>query len=118
MESLDHSNTFVFLIGASHFPSDPEINDIPNVLANIKCLREILLDQSLIGIQEGNIVLSINEGKREIIKKLKNVADITRSKKFTLIVYYTGHGILSSEDYKLYLATAETSIIDLEIDGV
>ena len=40
------------------------------------------------------------------------------NKKYTLLAYYTGHGILSSEDYQLYLATHETSKRDLEIEAV
>src|SRR5690606_27737499 len=118
MEPLDHSNTFALLIGASHFPSDPTINAIPNVLANIKLFSEILLDLNLIGIPEVNLKISLNENKIQIIKRLRDISEDTKKKNNTLLIYYTGHGILSSEDYDLYLTTAETSKNDLEIDGI
>lgn len=51
-------------------------------------------------------------------KKLKEISGKTRNKNYTLLVYYTGHGILSSEDYQLYLTSSFTSITDLEIEGI
>lgn len=118
MITIDHSHTMVLLIGASHFPDDAGITPIPNVEANIARLQGVLADPTYVGIPATNIVVSLNEDRRTIEKKLRDMADRTRHKKFTLLVYYSGHGILSAEDYKLYLTTYCTSRKDLEIDGI
>lgn len=118
MGNIDHSNTWVLLIGTSNFPEDPTINPIPNVIPNINEFKNVLINNSIIGVPETNIIISLNENKATIERKLRDVAEKTRNRKSTLLVYYTGHGILSSEDYKLYLTTYLTSKKDLEIEGL
>lgn len=118
MATIDHSNTIVLLIGASSFPQDPTINPIPNVITNIQKLKECLINEELIGIPEANITVSVDESKSQIERKLRGIFDKTKNNRFTLLVYYTGHGILSSEDFQLYLATHDTNQKDLEVDAV
>lgn len=118
LEAVDHTKTMALIIGASEFPEDSSIHAIPNVVANIDLLRASLTDPNLIGIPEQNVIVSLNEDKRKIEKKLRNVSELTREKNSTMLVYYTGHGILSSRDFKLYLTTYNTSKTDLEIDGI
>jgi hypothetical protein len=108
----------VLLIGVSEFPEDKQITPIPNVLANIQLLKSSLINDSLVGIPEKNIITSINESKGQIERRLRNIAEMTTDKKFTLLVYYTGHGILSSLDFNLYLTTHLASTNDLEIEGI
>src|SRR6185369_14438546 len=103
MGLIDHNNTFVLLVGSSEFPDDKTLNPIPNVISNINKLKEILINQNIVGIPETNIADSLNENRSQIEKKLKDISDKTKNKKNTLLVYYSGHGILSSLDYKLYL---------------
>jgi len=118
MEPIDHTQTMVLLIGVSEFPEDTTINPIPNVLTNVQLLKSSLTDPELIGIPEANISVSVNEDKSKIERKLKKICELTRDRRFTLLIYYSGHGILSSTDFKLYLTTHHTIRSDLEIDGV
>lgn len=118
MEPIDHTQTMVLIIGVSEFPEDTTINAIPNVLANVQLLKSSLTDPELIGVPESNVSVSVNEHKSKIERKLKKICEETRDKRYTLLIYYSGHGILSSSDYKLYLTTAHTIRTDLEIDGI
>lgn len=115
---FDHSNTVVLLIGASEFPEDPSFTPIPNVKVNIARFKESLINPEIVGVPESNISISLNETKSQIERKLHDLAEKTRHKKYTLLVYYSGHGILSSVDYHLYLSTHNTHKKYLEIDGI
>jgi len=118
MIEIDHTYTKVLMIGVSEFPEDQTINPVPNVLANIKLLKSSFIDSDLVGIPESNISVSVNEDKSKIERKLKQICEETRDKRYTLLIYYSGHGILSSTDFKLYLTTYHTIRSDLEIDGI
>jgi outer membrane protein assembly factor BamD (BamD/ComL family) len=118
MIEINHKNTMVLLIGASDFPEDPTITPIPNVKANIVHFKDILINPEIIGVPEANIMISLNETRSQIERKLLDLSKQTNSKKYTLLVYYSGHGILSSEDYELYLTTYQTSKKYLETDAV
>ena len=106
------------LIGASQFPEDPSINAIPNVEANLNFLKKCLTDPELVGVPQSNIFISLNEDKQYIERKISAIVQQTRNSKYTLLVYYTGHGILSSFDYELYLATHNTRRESLESDAI
>jgi hypothetical protein len=115
---FDHSNTRVLLIGNSIFPKDSRIEAIPNVLANLELLKKSLLDTEVIGIPEKNITVLHNEDKQSIEEHLWTIAEETRHQSFTLLVYYTGHGILSDRDYRLYLSTNNTNLDRLVVTGL
>ena len=114
---IDHSFTKVLLIGASEFPNDLNIAPIPNVEVNISKLYSALSNSLTVGIPKDNILLSLNESRSDVERKLKSVLHNANNKKFTIIVYYSGHGIQSSEDFSLYLSTKLTTSHDLEIEG-
>lgn len=116
MPTLDHSHTMVLLIGASNFPFNSEIPPIPNVEVNIKSFKEILVNSEIVGIPEDNIIVSLNESRNEIEHKLLKISAAARNRNYTLLVYYTGHGIFSTEEFGLFFATGLTRI--LEIDGI
>lgn len=118
MDEIKHQDTRVLLIGSGQFPEGSGIDDIPNVDVNVERFQQILTDKGLIGIPAENIIVSLNEDRIKIEKKLKTIVEGTRNKKYTLIVYYTGHGIMSSVDYKMYLTTTATTLEDLEIHGL
>jgi hypothetical protein len=117
MINLDHSNTYALIIGTSKFPDDSSIIDIPNVQANIQLLKECFCGISM-GIPESNILISINEERKIVERRLRDIAERTKNKKSTLIVYYSGHGIFSSIKYQLYLTTIESTKKYLEIDSI
>lgn len=116
--SIDVENTLVVLIGVSNYPEDNDITSIPNIKQNIKELKKIFLNSDLIGIPKENILISLNENKLEIERKLAMAANKAKSKNYTLIVYYAGHGIISAEDFKLYLTTLNSTKQFLETDSI
>lgn len=118
MSTIDHTNTFALLVGASSFPKHSSISDIPNVKVNIEELKRKLIDCELIGIPIDNIITSINEEKSIVVKKIIDITRITRDKKYTLFIYYSGHGLISSNDREVYLATHSTTPEYLEEDSI
>lgn len=118
MTDVNHSETRVLLVGTSTYPNDKSIKAIPNVEVNLSMLKKTLTNTDLVGIPEENIVLSLNEDNKQIQKKLIDLIKSTKSKLSTLMVYYSGHGIMSANDYELYLTTAQTSTDYLEIEGI
>jgi len=116
MLNVDHSKTKVLLIGVSNY-SDESITNIPNVKVNIALLTKSLVDSSRIGIPRENILISLNENRTQILKKLKRVVTETATKAYTLIIYFSGHGIMSSENHRLHFATPDIAPDDL-IDGI
>ena len=118
MSLIDHSFTRVLLIGASEFPRDTGIRPIPNVVANLQLLKDCLIDPEIVGIPEENITLLLNENKLVIERHLHRLVKETRNKDYTLLIYYSGHGMLSNTEYGLYLTTADTQSDELEIDGI
>ncbi len=118
MQGLDFATTKVLLIGASEFHDDPQIVDIPNVAVNIEKLYALLQDTEIMGIPEANITKSLNESKLIVEKKLNRIVKDTNIKEHTLIVYYSGHGMYSNHDFRLYLTTSQTTEEDLEASAI
>lgn len=104
---MDHSFTKVLLIGASEFPLDETVFPIPGVNSNLFMLKACLTNTEIVGIPESNITISLNESKAEIEEKLNDLVNETKNKKFTIIVYYSGHGMLNIDDRDLYLTTSK-----------
>lgn len=115
--SIDNKNTKVLLIGVSNFPEDNGITQIPNVKQNIKDLSITLANQKLVNIPKENIVVSLNDTKLDIERKLAKISTEVKSNE-TLIVYYSGHGIISTEDFGLYLTTKNSTRKTLDIDSI
>jgi len=118
MAGFDYSNTKVLLIGSSDFSTSDDFVAIPNIKVNLNLFKKALNDKDIIGVDEKNISISLNENKNKIIRRLRDISEEAGHKKSTLIIYYSGHGKLSSKDYELYLTTFETSLKYLEIDGI
>lgn len=118
MALYDFSNTKAILIGVGEFPEEENIHPIPNIKANIELFHKTLIDKNLIGIPEENIILSINEDRKTIEKKLVDIAKETRSKLFTLLVYYTGHGMYSTVDGEFYFTTRDSTIDYLDTNSI
>jgi len=116
--NVDHSDTKVLIIGVSNFPEDENIRPIPNVLTNVQLLKNCFSDPYLVGIPESNISLSIDEDKISILKRIRDTVDATNNKKSTIVIYYSGHGFLSSIEYKLFLATKNSTKRYLEEDAI
>ena len=118
ISNINTEKTFVLLIGATMFPNDNSINAIPNITQNIKQLKKVMLDENYLNIPEQNITVSLNDSKLEIERKLLNITRKARNHNYTLLIYYSGHGILSSENFKLYLTTKDSTKEYLESDSI
>jgi hypothetical protein len=55
----------VLLIGASRYNSH-KYADIPNVETNIKLMKDLFMDPRYIGVNERNIIVSLNEDSKTI----------------------------------------------------
>lgn len=116
--NLDVNNTMVLLIGVSKYIDDNSINAIPNVKKNISLLEDNFLKNKVLNITENNLTVSLNETKTEIERKLIKITREANNRNTTLIVYYSGHGIMSSQDFSLYLTATNTTTDYLETDGI
>jgi len=115
---IDLKNTKVLLVGVSKYPEDESIASIPNVKQNIKELKKIFSEKNLVGVPDENIIVSLNENKLEIERKISSVVSSCLNNEYTLIIYYAGHGIISAEDFKLYLTTLNSTKEFLESDSI
>ena len=102
--SIEPANTQVILIGASQF-SDDKLLSLPAVENNIRELKKILINPSIVGIPVDNITEMVNKpfGTDVLSQLLNNVKRLE-----TLIFYYVGHGVIGKDKKGIYLATENT----------
>jgi len=115
---LENQKTKVLLIGLTKFYEDETINALPNVKRNITLIKKAFLSNQVLNITEEDITVSFNETKTDIERKLIQASRDAKNHNYTLIVYYSGHGILSTQNYKLYLSASNTTHNYLESDGI
>ncbi len=116
-ENVFQNSVKVLLIGVSKYKEDAQINAIPNVKRNIALLKKVFTDNNVLNITEQNITVSLNETNTDIERTLIQVSRETNPND-TLIVYYAGHGIVSTQDFGLYLTAVNTTHDYLETDGI
>ncbi len=107
----------VLLIGASRYHSH-KYADIPNVETNIKLMKDLFLDPRYIGVAERNIIVSLNEDSKTIERKITDAKEMAKNPDYTLFVYYSGHGIINPDNYKLYFATSDMDVNYLDTDAI
>ncbi|MET8153305.1 caspase family protein [Actinoplanes sp. NPDC049668] len=108
--ATDPAGSFAVLIGTSRF-EDPSYADgqLPGVANNVSRLGWMLRDPSLWGLPAANCLEVLDpRSPSEIIDPIKEAAAKVTG---TLLVYFAGHGLLSSINAKLYLTHA------LSVDG-
>jgi hypothetical protein len=115
---IETNKTKVLLIGVTKFYDDNTIHAIPNVKRNIVLMKKMFLSNNVLNITEEDITVSLNETKTDIERKLIQVSREAKNHNFTLFVYYAGHGLLSIQNYKLYLTASNTTNQYLESDGI
>ncbi len=115
---MDIKKTIILLIGVSEYPEDSAISSIPNIKINISELEKTFTNPEILGIERENIIFSLNESKINIERKLITASRLAKNQSFTLLVYYSGHGIISSEDFRLYLTTLHSTLDFLESDSI
>lgn len=114
---LNYKNYKVILIGVSNYPEDKKVKNVPNIKINIETLNSILTDKSVLGIPQKNVLVSLNKSKVEIEKDLSIFVKNTNEDD-TVIIYYTGHGFISSISFDLFLATADTQLDFIDSTGI
>lgn len=109
---------YVLLIGVSEYYEDSSLTNIPNVEQNIVQMKHVLMDESILGIHESNIWISLNEDRSIVERKIIDLANKARNNDHTLLLYYSGHGLISPDDFKVYLATPVTKTGYIDIDSL
>ncbi|MBQ3658148.1 MAG: caspase family protein [Bacteroidales bacterium] len=107
----------VLLIGVSTYEKS-KLGDIPNVKANIEELKSLFLDPNFIGVKESDIITSFNENHFEIGRKITDAVEKAKNSDYTLFVYYSGHGVISPQNYHLYFASADIEEKYLDDSGI
>ena len=107
----------VLLIGVSTFTKS-RLGDIPNVKTNILELQKLFLNSDFIGVKPENIMVSLNENHDEIYRKISDAAKRAKNSDYTLFVYYSGHGVISTSNYQLYFASADIQEDYLDVYGI
>lgn len=116
--NFESNKVKVLLIGVSKYFEDSEINSIPNVKKNIQLLKNAFLSNTVLNITENDLTVSLNENRTNIERRLIQASREAENHAYTLIVYYAGHGIISTQDFKLYLTASDTTYDYLESDGI
>jgi len=113
MTRIVPENTQAILIGASKFDFAKEagFQDLPTVNTNLSKLN-LLLNKS-VDIGKDNIHLILDWDNSNVITS--EIIDIVPKASDTIILYYTGHGIVSQQ--KFYLATKRTDFREPEGTG-
>jgi hypothetical protein len=115
---VDYSNTHVLIAGCSEYYDEPALLPLQNVKAGVQQFHKMLLDQQVLGIPNENISLSLNESKKQIIRKLNQLVDLASKQAHTIIIYFAGYGVVSQENNKFYLVAADTGLRFLEDEGI
>lgn len=114
MRLIDAAQTQAVLIGISSYPADESLHDLISAKTNVDKLEKVLSSPT-VGINKQNITTLHNARQsQDILKVIKTAAQNAQQ---SLIIYYSGHGILD-EDFKLYLSTSESTVEDISFTGV
>ncbi len=108
----------ILLIGVSQYPLDKKLPNLPNVKINIRKLYKLFTDPKILGVPKQNIILSLDQGKIEIERKLVYFFKHFVNYDDTAIIYYSGHGLVSPENLKVYLSTRDTTLKLLEAESI
>ena len=111
-----NSNTYVVLIGSTK-TFDPSIPPIPNVLINIKELIEVLSNSEISDVPLGNIIDIVDKTKRDTLIQIDEILNNLRLDDY-LIIYYAGHGVLSSKNFHLYLSCLDSQKDKIELTWI
>ena len=95
----------VVLFGAAHYES-PVLQDLPAVANNLVRLAEHFCDPSLWGVPAENCtVLDRPSDELGVLNAIRDAVDQATD---TLVIYYSGHGLVDPETDELYLALPST----------
>ncbi len=115
---VDYSNTYILMAGNSEYYEEPTLLPLQNVKSNIQQVHKAFLDSQVLGIPNENIIISLNDSKKQLNRKLHHVVEQTSKSANTLIVYYAGYGIFSQEKSRFYLVNSDTNLRYLEDEAI
>ena len=114
MTDIDKHKTFAFLIGIETY-EDEELHDLPAALDNVKELRKILWSKT-VELPKSNVKREIDLRTRSDFEdKLYDLVETNDID--TLIIYYSGHGILDDDDH-FFLSFSETKVNRVRSHGL
>ncbi|MGW8875663.1 caspase, EACC1-associated type [Streptomyces mirabilis] len=101
----DPQTSRVVLIGASRY-SDPKLPDLPAVGRTVTELARLLTDPTYGVVPEGHCTVLLDNGDlRTVGQRLRGAVDEAED---LLLVYFAGHGLVSSRRHDLYLALPDS----------
>lgn len=122
---MNSKKIFVLLIGVSKYrkigDSILELDNIPNVVHNIKGLKELFRSPSYFGVPEHNIKVLLDDQSSISKNSIERTLFYLKSNSAhadLLIVYYAGHGAVHPVSRDFYLTASYSTIDSLDIDAV
>ncbi|MDV3351095.1 NB-ARC domain-containing protein, partial [Leptothoe sp. LEGE 181152] len=116
MLSIIPEETQAILIGTSQFPKDQELCPLPGVVNNVNDLANLLQDYQIIGIPLSNVTKILDEASASVVAT--RLANKAKQATDTLIVYYSGHGLIGKGKNKLVLTVGDTTRDSSHFDGL
>jgi len=105
---LNSKNTFVLMFGASEY-NDAYLDDIPNINLNFRELKRTLKRNDILGIPESNFFVAKNNTTKYTRKLINDAFNRSDHLSKTLIIYYSGHGLIDNKNQmEYYLSTKYT----------
>lgn len=105
MRLPDPQTSRVVLIGASQY-ADPELPDLPAVARTVTDLAQLLTDPTYGVVPEEHCTTLFDNGDlRTVGQRLRAAVDEAED---LLLVYFAGHGLVSSRRHDLYLALPDS----------
>ena len=109
MTSLDPGRTRAILLGASRGCRSLGVSDLRAPRTNLSEFRKVLQDEAILGLPDDNVLL--RHEPSDSLRLLREVGEFAKGAEDTLIVYYTGHGLISGGFKELYLWIPEVEAI-------
>ena len=103
------------LIGASQY-DDEKLPDLPVVARTVSDMAVALSDPAYGAVSEGSCTVLIDEGDIRLIGRLLRSA--ARQAEDLLLVFYSGHGLVSGKRHELYLALPESEWAEAEFNSL
>jgi len=103
--NIDKKLLYILLITTS---KSKNLSSIPNIDINLILLEKLIKDETILGIPQANIFISHNDKSLDIKKKLISIGKRANTNKHTLLIYYSGHGLINRQNFDLHLTSSET----------
>lgn len=112
---LNPHKTFAILMGSSRFKKG--FSPIPPVKNNLRDLKQLLMDEAILGLQSERIRVIEDETSNDAVDLLMEYAhEAKEAKASTLLFYYAGHGYKRT-DGKYFLTGTDSDTKLINLDG-